>query len=442
MARRAKKGDRTMESPLLHDAVTTYNNFSKNRATSYFGPHFKHVGHTGTDFAYSFKVMSMERDERRKKDSMKTLKTFAKKFTNDWSMNLAGMLTYSLITAIFPILVAILTIAGLVLHVLPAGSTTSLADTLNKALPAQTHQVINVPSLISTIVKITGPLAIIALVGLIWAGSNLFSTMENAFSIIFRIKDRDFLPQRVMAVGMVIILGILLPISFAASSLITAGSQGFRSFLPSPLGNVLAVVGPIVSLLVLWLLFLIIYMVVPNIKVPFRDAWRGAAVAGLLFLILDLAFPLYFKFFLSGNAKYGTVALSVLVLIVWLWFFALITIIGAQVNAMAMGLKATEYDIARAWAQTHREDEPDQGQTPSTTRHPGSKVPAGRQTTAGTPAKARSSVAHMAAAPLRALALLVWLIVRPFVRSRANHTTPTAEPEKHGAAGPTGSAAG
>lgn len=50
---------------------------------------------------------------------------------------------------------------------------------------------------------------------------------------------------------------------------------------------------------------------------------------------------------LSGNEKYGAIAASILVLIAWLWFFALFTIIGAQVNAVAMGIHATKQDLAR-----------------------------------------------------------------------------------------------
>jgi Virulence factor BrkB len=180
--------------------------------------------------------------------------------------------------------------------------------------------------------------------------------MGNVFSIVFRTKARGFLAQKLMAMGMVVILAILLPLSLAASSLVTADSSAFRSVLLPPLSIVLSIVAPLTSLFVLWVLFLLICMVVPNTKVPFRIAWRGAGAAALLFALFDLLFPLYFTLFLTGNGKYGAVAASLLVLVAWLWFFALVTVIGAQINAVAMGIKPTRYDLPRTLVQEYEQE--------------------------------------------------------------------------------------
>lgn len=283
---------------------------------------------------------------------MTTLKTFAQKFANDWSMNLASMLTYSLITTIFPILAAILTLAGLILQRLSPGSLNAVASALSRILPGG---IVSPTQLMHGLVHLTGPLALVSIVGLLWGGSNLFTNIENTFSIIFRVRDRDFLPQRLMAIGMVIVLAILLPLAFAASSLVTAGSSAFRQVLPGPLALVLTVVGPAVSIALLWLLFLLIYMVVPNTRVPFGDAWRGALAAAILFGLVTLLFPTYIKVFLHGNAKYGATVLTLVVLITWLWFFAVILLIGAQINAIALGLKPLPHDVARYIATDYAE---------------------------------------------------------------------------------------
>ncbi len=274
-----------------------------------------------------------------------TARTFIVKFINDWSINLASMIAYSLITAIFPLLLLILSLAFMALQALGPSYFNQVVAAINQAFPAQ--NAVDATTLRNSLIQINGPLAIASLIGLLWLGSNLFASIESAFCIIFRIRGRDPVRQRIMAFGMVLILTVLLPVSLAAASLVTAGSDEFRTLLPRSLGRVLTFVGPITSLIVLWLLFLAIYVVVPNVRVRPRYVWRGALVAAILFALLQLVFPLYGKVFLSGNTRYGAAVAAVLVVIIWLWFFALITVIGAQINAVAMGLTPLPFDLAR-----------------------------------------------------------------------------------------------
>lgn len=347
-----------------------------------------------------------------------TAKTFLSKFSSDWSMNLVSMVTYSLVTTIFPLLVGILTIAAIILGFLPGYKLSELANSISGVLPSSLDQVINVSKLLKTLPKITGPLALISIVGLLWTGSNLFTNIENAFSVIFRVPDRTFIPQRMMGIGMVIILAILLPLSLAASSFVTAGSKAFSSALPGPLSVILAFVGPLVSIIILWLLFLAIYIIVPNIKVPFRHAWRGALTAAILFGLIQLLFPIYFTVFLSGNAKYGAAAGTILVLVAWLWIFALITIIGAQVNAVALGIKPFQADLAHTLAKEYQDQLTAQPPVRrSRIPRPRAKhvTPIGRAVGKTTGAVSLAA-GKVLAPPLRLLALAGWLVARPVVR--------------------------
>lgn len=348
---------------------------------------------------------------------MKAIGAFFKKFGSDWTMNLAGMMAYSLITTIIPLLLGILTIASIILGILSPDTFNKVVSSLNGALPQNFTKVIDISALLKNLVKVTGPLAIISLVGLLWSGSNLFTNVENAFSVIFRVRDRDFLPQRLMAIGMVIILGLLLPLSLAASSLVTAGSQTFQKALPPPFGTFLSIIGPLISLVILWVLFLCIYIIVPNIKVPFRDAWRGAITAAILFAVLQLVFPLYFKIFLSGNAKYGAVAASLLVLIGWLWFFAVITLVGAQVNAVAMGIKPFPEDLARTLSREYHQMVAPIPPRPGLHRRVASG--SGRAIHIAV-LRPLIVVARLLAWPLKVLALLLWLVARPAVEAETN----------------------
>ena len=282
-------------------------------------------------------------------------KLFVLKWTNDWSMNLASMLAYNLITTIFPILLLILSIAGMVLHALFVTQLGTLSAAISAGLPTELQRYIDVNALLKSLITITGPLAVVSLVSLLWIGSNLFANMENAFSIIFRTPGRHMVAQRLMALAMVLVLAALLPISLGAASFVTAGSAGFQRFLPWPLGLVLSIVGPLTSLAVLWVLFLVIYIVVPNIRVRFRDAWPGALTAAILFGMFEVLFPLYFELFLHGDTRYGAAGATILVVIVWLWIFALITLLGAQINAVAMGLRPMPCGLDRTYARAYKQ---------------------------------------------------------------------------------------
>jgi membrane protein len=286
-------------------------------------------------------------------------RTFALKFAYDWSMNLASMIAYSLISAIFPILLAILSIAGIVLHAFASSADIDgLARLISGALPETQQGGIVIEPLLNNLIQITGPLGAVALVGLLWLGSNLFANIENAFSIIFRVRGRNLIAQRIMAIGMVLVLAVLLPLSLAATSLVAAGSDFFGAHLPPQTQSLLTYLGTLTSLGALWTLFLVIYLVVPNFEVRFHAAWPGALVASILFGLLQVLFPLYFKYFLTGNTRYGAAAASILVVIIWLWFFALITVIGAQINAVAIGLEATPHDLARTFELVYEEHDP------------------------------------------------------------------------------------
>ncbi len=348
---------------------------------------------------------------------MKKILTFVQKFANDWSMNLAGMMTYSLITAIIPLLVGILSIVGLVLKTVSPSEFNNVANSIGSALPAQTRQVIDMKSLLKTLVSISGVAGIIALVGLLWTGSNLFTNVENAFSIAYRTRDRDFIPQRLMAIGMIILLAILLPLSLIASALVNAGAGLFGGLLPGPLKIILSIVGPLTSIGILFLLFLAIYIIVPNIKLSFRHAWRGALTAAVLVAIVELIFPIYTNLFLSGNSKYGGVFLSVLVLIIFLWFFNVILMIGAQVNTLVLGLEPLPYDVARTLANEYQQMVQAKQAPPRRRRGP---LPVPRRQTVAHVGRATGSlfatIGRVLALPLRLLALVGWLVARPFAR--------------------------
>jgi len=263
---------------------------------------------------------------------VKRVQAFGAKFNNDWCLNLAGLLAYNFLTAIFPLLLGILALAALVA---PASIIQQLAAKMNAALPpalaGQAH--INFLTILEGFRHASGLTALVSLVGLLWTGANLFGSMENCFSIIFRTRDRGLLQQKLMALVMIVIFAILAPLSVFASTI--SGSfnalAGAVGAIPG-LGLLVAVGGYLIGVLFAFILFEAIYLVVPNLRTEWKDTWRGALFAAALFELVNLVFLLYVK---TQHGQFGQFAFLLAILTFWFWVISLILLLGAELNSFA-----------------------------------------------------------------------------------------------------------
>lgn len=270
---------------------------------------------------------------------------FFQKFGNDWALNLSAMLAYNLLGAIFPILLAIISIAGLLLG--KFGLQNAVVANLQAILPANVRSVVNLPQVVRTLHRSSGILGIVSVLGLIWGGSNLFSAMEACFDIIFRTKQRSFIQQKLMAIGMVIVFAILVPIMTIASSL-SAAASGITRLVPVPIPGltlILGFAGPVAGLIAGFVLFTVIYTVVPNMELSIHHAWRGAIVSSVLLTVINFAFPFYVSHFVSTQ-QYGATAGFAIIIMTWFWFFSAILMLGAEVNSFfALGQRPAAGDL-------------------------------------------------------------------------------------------------
>jgi membrane protein len=268
------------------------------------------------------------------------------KFNNDWTMNLVGMLAYSVLTSFLALLLALLTFLTLLPGIL--ASPEAFAQQIDVILPENVQQQVDVVGLLHAVNSHAGLLALISIGGLLWGGSNLFGSIECAFALIFRVKTRAFVPQKVMSLLMILLFVLLLPISFFSSFLLNAASTGLGKILPPATTTLVAqAVAALTSIIALFVLFLAIYVVVPNIPIRWRYAWRGTVVATLGMYLCNTLFPWYTAHFINTD-QYGVAALAgSITLIVWFWFFSLILLVGAQLNALTIGIGFWRFDLSR-----------------------------------------------------------------------------------------------
>lgn len=285
----------------------------------------------------------------RLKQRLNPLIRFWTKVSNDWMFNLAGLLAYNFLISIFPILLALLAIAGFILNTISPGAEQQLVNGIANALPGGSSGTGGVvaTAAVNNLQREAGVLFIIGVVTAIFTGSRLFVTIENCFGVIFRLRGRNLIHQNIMAIGMLLLYIVLVPIMFLASIVPSAilnavhangNATGFGGFL-------FQVAGLVAAFIVALILFAAIYIVVPNRGVHFNEVWKGTLVAAALLVLYELIFPIYESLSLKPNS-YGAVAGFAIVILVFFYYLAVILLLGAEINSWALGQRETASDIA------------------------------------------------------------------------------------------------
>ena len=274
--------------------------------------------------------------------NIKSLQAFWTKFNNDWVMTFAAGLAFNLITAIFPILIALIAIAGFIFRSFDPTIQNDLINHIQSVFPPQINQGDILGPALTTLSRNAGFFAFIAIIVAIFGGSRLFVSIEGYFAIIYHTRQRNIVPQNIMALLMLLLFIILIPLMVFASS-IPALVQSILQATPFHLipgyGFTFTVIGILTGLVIAWILFEAIYIVVPNQRISFRNSWRGAVFAAVALSIYLYLFPFYVTHFLrndTGQAGF------VVILLFFFYYFAVILLLGAEINAyFAEGVQLT-----------------------------------------------------------------------------------------------------
>jgi membrane protein len=258
------------------------------------------------------------------------LDLFIQKVMRDNITFLASAVSWTLLTSIVPILVGLVAISSLLVR--DPASENAVVDHLSYALQGSLAPQ-DIQQLVDTMTHHRGVLFVVGLVGVLYGGSNVGGSFSTVFQPIFEVNGRNFFKEKLLDVIMIFVFVALMLIIIVATS---AGAliSGLFPNTPIPGGNALLVGTPI-SLAAAFLLFSVLYLVFPNPQPRFtlRHVWRGALVAAVLFQILSFIWPLYAQ--INHFSRYGAVLAPLVVLAAWIYFFALILMVGAEIVAYA-----------------------------------------------------------------------------------------------------------
>src|SRR5687768_17569856 len=196
----------------------------------------------------------------------------------------------------------------------------------------------------------TGVRLILSLAGLAFGATGAFVSLQTALNQAWKVEPdpkrggiKNFITKRVLSLGMVLGIAFLVLVSLALSAALTAAGDAIFGGLGETIGHVLNLV---LSFAVITLLFAAMFKVLPDAKVAWRDVWVGAVATSVLFVVGKYLIGLYIGQSDPGNTFGAAGALAVL--LVWIYYAAVIVLLGAE--------------FTQAWVTQHgREIEPEKG---------------------------------------------------------------------------------
>ena len=260
-------------------------------------------------------------------------KTF-REFGKDQCTDLAAALTYYAVLALFPAVIALLSIIGLVgnpqravttvTQILTDTGAGSIASTLKPTLTALANS------------RGAGIVLIIGLLSALWSASGYVNSFSRAMNRIYEIDEgRPVWKLRPMML-LITVVAVLLA-ACVLLALILTGPAAHAVGNAIGLGSTAVLVWNIakwpVILLVVGLIVAILYWATPNVRQPkFRWVSPGAVLAIIVWIAASVAFGFYVANFSNYNKTYGSLA-GVVVFLLWLWITNLALLLGAELDA-------------------------------------------------------------------------------------------------------------
>jgi membrane protein len=251
-------------------------------------------------------------------------------FLADNALTRGAAIAFYAVTAIAPVLFITTTIAGLFLG----------SDAASGAVRAQLRQIMTPESASLVQFAITNAArghhtvlgSLIGIIALVITASGVFTEMEDALNIIWKAPRKEsylhqLLRGRVLSLVLVVGLGFLLILSMIVASGIGAVGH-FLDHYTSLSKLVIRLLDFALSFTIASLLFAAIYKLLPNTPLYWRDVVVGACGTALLFQAGQAVIAFYLVNFISASI-YGAAA-GVIVLLVWVYYAAMIFLLGAE----------------------------------------------------------------------------------------------------------------
>ena len=259
----------------------------------------------------------------------RTVKEFREDNLTDW----AAALTYYGVLSLFPALLVLVSILGLV----GQSATEPLVENVGEFAPGAAKEIVT--SAIEDLQKsqnAAGVLFIVGLAAALWSASGYIGAFIRAANVIWDVEEGRPV-WKTIPLRLAITLVMLVLLAITAVAVVLTGPLAERVGDLIGLGSTAVTIWDIakwpVLILIVSIMFAFLYYAAPNVRQPgFRWLSPGGILAVLLWIVASAAFAIYVATFASYNKTYGSIG-AVIIFLVWLWISNIAVLLGAEFNA-------------------------------------------------------------------------------------------------------------
>ena len=280
------------------------------------------------------------------------LKTTFNEFNDDNAIKLSASLSYYTIFALPPLMIIIITICGFFFG--KDAVTGQLYGQINGLVgndaAIQIQNAIKNVELSNSNVFATIFGGIMLLIG----ASGVFAEIQSSINFIWGLRAKPnkgikkFIQNRLMSFSMIASVGFLLLVSLLVNSMMDLLSDRLKLYFPESTVYLFYILNILIVFMIITLLFAIIFKTLPDGNIKWKDALVGASSTAILFMIGKFGIGFYL-----GSSTVATVygaAGSIIIILLWVYYFAIILYFGAEytkVYARAFGgsIKPNEYSV-------------------------------------------------------------------------------------------------
>lgn len=282
------------------------------------------------------------------KETATILKNTFINFSNDRGLKLSASLSYYTIFSLAPLLLLMISLAGFFFgkEAIQGQVFHEINGLIGNNAAAQIQEIIKNMELSGK----TNTAVIIGAITLIIGATSVFGEIQDSINIIWKVKAKPkrgwvkILKDRLLSSSLIVGLGFLLIVTFMINGVLLAVNDWMKSYFPDVTIVLFQIINVALSFIIITLLFGVIFKVLPDAKIGWKDVKIGAFFTACLFMLGRFLIGIYIEKSQTGLA-YGAAG-SLIIILVWVYYTAAILYIGAEFTRVYADFKGAKIEPA------------------------------------------------------------------------------------------------